>query len=96
MMRSELAAALIKRLDELASGWPDAHERYLNAYRDLCITPGNRIAAYQTVAGESEARTGEAVSISDDFSLEVRFDGSDSVTGLKSGEVSVRGLYGYT
>ncbi len=96
LMRSELAAALIKRLDELASGWPDAHERYLNAYRDLCITPGNRIAAYQTVAGESEARTGDAVSISDDFSLEVRFDGSASVTGLKSGEVSVRGLYGYT
>jgi len=95
-MRSELASALIKRLDRLASGWPSDHEEYLEAYRSHCITTGNRIAAYTTIAGESEPRTGEAVSIADDFSLEVRFDDSDSVTGLKSGEVSVRGLYGYT
>lgn len=95
-MRSELAAALIKRLDALASSWPDSHEGYLDSYRRHCITPGNRIAAYTTVAGESEARTGEALSIGSDFSLEVRFDGSDAITSLKSGEVSVRGLYGYT
>lgn len=95
-MRSELASALIKRLDRLACGWPSDHEEYLEAYRSHCITTGNRIAAYTTIAGESEPRTGEAVSIADDFSLEVRFDDSDSVTGLKSGEVSVRGLYGYT
>ena len=36
------------------------------------------------------------VSIGDDFSLEVRFDGSDKSEFLKSGEVSVRGLCGYT
>ena len=95
-MRSELAAALIKRLDALASSWPGSHEDYLDSYQRYCITPGNRIAAYATVAGESEARTGEALSIGSDFSLEVRFDGSDEITSLKSGEVSVRGLYGYT
>ena len=95
-MRSELASALIKRLDRLASGWPSDHEEYLEAYRSHCITTGNRIAAYTTIAGEYEPKTGEALSIADDFSLEVRFDGSDTVTGLKSGEVSVRGLYGYT
>lgn len=95
-MRSELAAALIKRLDRLASGWPDEHEEYLGSYRRHCITTGNKIAAFTTVAGESEPRTGEALSIADDFSLEVRFDDSGSVTCLKSGEVSVRGLYGYT
>ena len=95
-MRSELAAALIKRLDELASGWPSDHESYLEAYRSYCITTGNKIAAYTTIAEESEAKTGEALSIGEDFSLEVRFDGTDTITGLKSGEVSVRGLYGYT
>ena len=95
-MRSELAAALIKRLDALASSWPGSHDDYLDSYRSHCITTGNRIAAYTTVAGESEARTGEAVSIGSDFSLEVRFDGCDEITILKSGEVSVRGLYGYT
>ncbi len=95
-MRSELAAALIKRLDALASSWPGSHDDYLDSYRSHCITTGNRIAAYTTVAGESEARTGEAVSIGSDFSLEVRFDGCDEITSLKSGEVSVRGLYGYT
>lgn len=95
-MRSELAAALIKRLDNLASGWPSDHETYLEAYRRYCITTGNKIAAYTTMAGESEPKTGEALSIGEDFSLEVRFDGTDTVNGLKSGEVSVRGLYGYT
>lgn len=94
-MRSELACALIKRLDELSSGWPVSHDSYLEAYRSLCITPGNHIAAFSTMAGDSEHREGEALSVSDDFSLEVRFDGSDGTTLLKSGEVSVRGLYGY-
>ena len=95
-MRSELAAALIRRLDLMASGWPDAHNRYLESYRNYCITPGSLISAYSTMAGESEPRTGKAVSIGDDFSLEVMFDGSDKSEFLKSGEVSVRGLCGYT
>ena len=95
-MRAELAATLIRRLDGLAAGWPDAHGNYLEAYRSYCITPGNRISAYTTMAGESPERTGEALAIGDDFSLEVKFDGSDETASLKSGEVSVRGLYGYT
>ena len=95
-MRSELAASLIKRLDKLASDWPAEQGAYLDAYRRYCITTGNRIAAYTTIAGDSEPRTGEAVALGDDFSLEVRFDGSETTTHLKSGEVSVRGLYGYT
>lgn len=95
-MRSELAAALISRLDALSSGWPESHEKYLKSYRSFCITPGNRIAAFTTMAGDTEPKNGEALSIGEDFSLEVRFDGEDYVTSLKSGEVSVRGLYGYT
>ena len=95
-MRSELAAALIKRLDALASGWPADHGNYLESYRKYCITPGNAIAAFTTMAGDSEPKTGKALSIGDDFSLNVIFDGTDKETSLKSGEVSVRGLYGYT
>ena len=96
LMRPELAASLIKELDVLVSGWPGAHAEYLDAYRRFCITPGNMISAYTTLAGESEPKNGEAVSIGDDFSLEVKFDGSDDITAITSGEVSVRGLYGYT
>ena len=95
-MRSDLAAVLIRRLDELAGGWPSLHEDYLEAYRSFCVTPGNRITAFTTMSGDSEGRSGEALSIGDDFSLEVRFDGKNDTESLKSGEVSVRGLYGYT
>ena len=42
-----------------------------------------------------QGRTGKAIAINDDFSLKVEFD-DGSTENLRSGEVSVRGLYGYT
>jgi BirA family biotin operon repressor/biotin-[acetyl-CoA-carboxylase] ligase len=47
------------------------------------------------MAENGQGRTGTAVSINDDFSLKVEFS-DGSIENLKSGEVSVRGLYGYT
>lgn len=93
-IRSTLAAEIIKSMDKLASGWPD-DSYYLNRYRELNITTGSRITAFPQMAENGQGRTGTAVEINDDFSLKVRFD-DGSVSDLRSGEVSVRGLYGYT
>lgn len=93
-IRSTLAAEIIKSMDKLASGWPD-DSYYLNRYRELNITTGSWITAFPQIAENGQGRTGTAVEINDDFSLKVRFD-DGSVSDLRSGEVSVRGLYGYT
>jgi len=93
-IRSTLAAEIIKSMDKLASGWPD-DSYYLNRYRELNITTGSRITAFPQMSENGQGRTGTAVEINDDFSLKVRFD-DGSVSDLRSGEVSVRGLYGYT
>ena len=59
------------------------------------ITVGSKIIAFPQLAENSNGRTGTAIAINDDFTLKVRFD-DGSVEDLRSGEVSVRGLYGYT
>lgn len=93
-LRSRLASEMITALDRLASDWPDS-SYYLERYRELNITTGSRITAYPLMAENGQGRTGTALMINDDFSLKVRFD-DGSEGDLKSGEVSVRGLYGYT
>ncbi len=93
-LRARLASEIIKAMDRLASEWPDS-SYYLERYRELNITTGSSITAYTLMAGNGQGRTGTAIAINDDFSLKVEF--SDGTTeDLKSGEVSVRGLYGYT
>ena len=93
-LRAKLASEIIKSMDRLASEWPDS-SYYLERYRELNITVGSRITAYPLMAENGQGRTGTAISINDDFSLKVGFS-DGSVEDLKSGEVSVRGLYGYT
>lgn len=93
-IRSKLAAEIIRCMDKLASGWPDS-AYYLERYRGLNITAGSRITAYPLMMENGRGRTGTAIAVNDDFSLKVRFD-DGSTENLKSGEVSVRGLYGYT
>ena len=92
--RSRLASEMIKAMDKLAADWPD-NSYYLERYRELNITSGSRITAFPLMIENGQGRTGTALSINDDFSLKVRFD-DGSVEDLRSGEVSVRGLYGYT
>lgn len=93
-IRSRLAAEIVKSMDKLASGWPD-DSYYLNRYRELNITTGSKIMAFPQMAESGHGRSGTAIAINDDFSLKVRFN-DGSVSNLRSGEVSVRGLYGYT
>ena len=45
------------------------------------------------IRGDSRAEA-EALAVDDRFGLTVRYDGGETET-LRSGEVSVRGLYGY-
>ena len=92
--RSKLAAELIRSLGDLVYRWPD-DDYYLNRYRKSNVTVGSRIVAYPPLSENSEGRSGTAIEINEDFSLKVKFD-DGSVADLRSGEVSVRGLYGYT
>ena len=92
--RADLAACIIRKLDALASDWPAGKDKYLEEYRKACITTGTAVSVNNLAS--SAARTGTAVGINDDFSLQVLFDDTKTEEKVNSGEVSVRGLYGYT
>jgi len=92
--RAKLAAEIIKSMDKLKDNWPD-DSYYLERYRELNITTGSKITAFPITKDNSQGKSGTALEINEDFSLKVQFD-DGSIEDLKSGEVSVRGLYGYT
>ena len=92
VLRAKIATELITRLDELLSGNTD-RGIIVKLYRDACITPGREISAVRIHDG-GNARHGKALSINDDFSLKVQFE-DGSIEDLISGEVSIKGLYGY-
>ena len=88
--RPELAAALICELEKLyetlkAGDLGD----YLNAYRRDCVNLGKTV---QLLGEEREVVT--AVDIDGEFGLVVR-TGEGGEKTVRSGEVSVRGMYGY-
>ena len=90
--REELAAALLARLDvmyqDLKAG---ALDGWRQRYRMDCINLGKTV---QLLHPDGRRETAEAVEIDEDFGLAVRLkDGREEV--IRSGEVSVRGLYGY-
>lgn len=92
--RPQLTAALLEELDRayaaLLAG--DLSE-YLAVYRKDCVNLGKSVQLIPFGGGERE--TAEAVGIDDEFNLVVRgADGAERT--VRSGEVSVRGLWGYT
>ena len=92
--RPQLAAALLEELDRayaaLLAGDLSA---YLAAYRSRCVNLGKTVRLLPFGGGERE--TAQAVDIDEEFSLVVRgADGKERT--VRSGEVSVRGLWGYT
>ena len=88
--RAEVAAALLDALDRLDRDFPGQWDSWLERYRADCITVGKPVQVLQG----SQARTGTAVGVDDNFALVVRWeDGTQEA--LSSGEVSVRGLLGY-
>jgi len=87
---SSLLEYVLRSLDPLAAEFPAGHSRALESYRSHCLNPGREVRII-TEEGETAA---ECLQVNDDFSLSVRrADGS--VQALYSGEVSVRGVYGY-
>ena len=88
--RSQLAVEIIRALDRMYAQFPQNKEAYLAKYRSDCLTPGHPVQLI-TPASREEAF---AVAIDDDFRLVVEYpDGRRAA--LSSGEVSVRGMYGY-
>ncbi len=88
--RTELAACLIQALDRMYSQFPQEKNLYLQKYRDACITIGQQVQ----LITPSSRREALAVAVDDEFRLVVELpDGTTEA--LSTGEVSVRGMYGY-
>lgn len=88
--RARLAAAELEALREMSAGLISRKSEIMAQYRKDCITLGQEVSL---VRGE-EVRHGLAQDIDGDGALVVRFpDGHTEA--VNSGEVSVRGMYGY-
>lgn len=89
--RNAMAAAMISALHTMDGTLLSHQAEILDAYRRDCITLGREVVLLR---GE-ERRYGTALSVDDAGALVVQFaDGSREA--VSSGEVSVRGMYGYT
>ena len=92
--RSRIASALISELDQLASCLTSDTSSYLETYSSSCITLGKEVSIVSVHDSDETPRHGTAIAVNPDYTLKVRLtDGT--VTDIHSGEVSVRGLYGY-
>lgn len=88
--RARLAAAMITALEKMDEKLLTDKENILSRYRADCITVGSDVSL---VRGD-EVRHGHAFGVDDDGALLVGFpDGHTEA--VNSGEVSIRGMYGY-
>ena len=92
VQRGPLVAEIVNSLDRMYAAWLTGKGDYLERYRAACITLGKEVQILRT---GQEPRVAFAEDIDDHFGLIVRYpDGSrETVT---SGEVTVRGLLGYS
>lgn len=89
--QASVAAAMIRELYCMGSTLLTQKDAIMQAYRQDCMTLGQDVVLLR---GE-EKRYGKALSVDEDGGLVVAFrDGA--VSTVTSGEVSVRGMYGYT
>jgi BirA family biotin operon repressor/biotin-[acetyl-CoA-carboxylase] ligase len=88
-LRPQLTAALIRRMYTLRQELfqPDA---IMHRFRTRCITIGQEIS----ILRGDQVLHGVAVGVESDGALTVRLSGGD-LTSIASGEVSIRGMYGY-
>lgn len=89
--RGRLAAELVNALDRMYAAWISGSGDYLERYRRACLTIGKEV---KLLRADGRVEDAFAEAVDDDFGLLVRHpDGHrEKVT---SGEVSVRGLWGY-
>ena len=88
--RPKVAAAMMEALANMDRNLLTGKEAMLEQYRRDCVTLGQKISV---VRGD-EIRHGTALDIGDDGDLIVRFDDGHT-EAVSSGEVSIRGMYGY-
>lgn len=88
--RNLVAAAMVKALYRMDQVLLCGQEAIMDRYRADCITLGQEISL---IRGDS-VRHGKAVGITADGALTVVFDDGSS-ENVNSGEVSIRGMYGY-
>ena len=87
---SALAAALVTRFSQMSSALLSEKALWLSRYRQDCITLGKEV---KILRGQ-ESRYAWALDIDEDGGLMVRYTNGETDT-VSSGEVSVRGIYGY-
>ena len=88
--RAQVAAQLILAISQMDKGLFPEKESLMRRYEANCITVGKDISL---IRGD-EVRHGHATGITADGALLVRFPDGHS-EAVSSGEVSVRGMYGY-
>ena len=89
--RAQLAVALLEEMDYLRREVLFAPERWLADYRAACLNVGRTVCLLRGDTRE----TVQALRIDERYGLVVRHEDGTEET-VRSGEVSVRGLYGYT
>lgn len=88
--RNLLAAEMIRSLRRMEENLLTGKDGMMARYRENCITLGKEISI---VRGD-EISHGTALDIDEEGALVVRLD-SGEIRTVNSGEVSIRGLYGY-
>jgi len=88
--RAKLAAQMVRELAEMRKNLFTGKEQTLQRYAEDCITIGQRVR----IVRADEERFALATGIDRDACLQVQYD--DGTRGIiATGEVSVRGMYGY-
>ena len=87
---AQLAAAMLEALAAMDERLLTDKANLLDQYRLDCVTVGQEIS----VVRGNEVRHGTALSIDDEGALVVSY-GDGSTETVNSGEVSIRGMYGY-
>ena len=88
--QSRVAAAMITELHKMSLWLLSPPSQWMQRYRDNCITIGQDISLLRG----DDVRHGHAIDVDNNGALLVRFpDGH--VEPINSGEVSIRGMYGY-
>ena len=90
IQRSQVAAAMVEALWHMSNHLLTGKESMLSQYRTDCITVGQSISLVRS----DEIRYGIALDVDEQGALVVRFDDGHT-EAVNSGEVSVRGMYGY-
>lgn len=85
-----LAAAMVEALWRMDKRMLTDKEAIMAAYKAQCVTLGKQVQVIRA----DRIRTGTAVDLDADGGLWVRYD-TGELENVSSGEVSVRGMYGY-